>query len=61
MDSNLSIKLSKGDLVISGKLDIVELLKQQALKSDNKIDDYIVNIVAMALENKDYTLLEKKL
>jgi hypothetical protein len=48
------IKVEDAVILISAKADLVEVLRDLAAKSDNTIDDSLVEIVSLARQNLDW-------
>jgi len=56
----VSARVENANIIAEAKIDVIEALRQMAKRSDNTIDDNLVNMVAMARDNMDWKGVSKE-
>ena len=51
---SIEVKVEDAVIILAGKIDIVEVLKELAKKTDNTIDDQLVQMVSLAKGQADW-------
>lgn len=49
-----SVSVEDGVVIVSARVDVIELLEALAKQSDNTVDDVLVSLVRMAKANLDW-------
>lgn len=48
------VKIEDAVLIVSARVDVIEVLRELAKRTDNKIDDQLVEMLALARSNADW-------